>query len=51
MQHPDPKKHLIVSLIKSGIRIMGYILLPFNIWGAVIVLALSESIGILEELV
>ena len=52
---PDPKKHLIVSLVKSGIRIGGYLLLlgiPSS-WAiaASIVLIASEVVGILEELV
>lgn len=48
---PDAKKHQIVSFIKSGVRILGYVLLPFNILAASIVLVLSEIIGIIEELV
>jgi len=51
MKHPDPKKHQIISFVKSGIRIAGYIALPFSLTGGVIVLVLSEAIGILEELV
>lgn len=48
---PDPKSHQIISFIKSGIRILGYALLPFYLETAVGVLILSELIGILEELV
>ena len=52
---PDPKKHLYVSLIKSGIRIVGYFLLLgiSSPWAkaAAIILVISEAIGILEELV
>ena len=50
-QHPDPKKHQLISFIKSGIRISGYIILPFDLIAASIVLVFSEIIGILEELV
>jgi hypothetical protein len=50
-KHPDPKKHQIVSFIKSGIRIVGYCFLPFSLETAAIVLILSEAIGIYEELV
>ena len=50
-QHPDPKKHQIISFIKSGIRIAGYALIPFSLVSATIVLILSEIIGIIEELV
>ncbi len=48
---PDPKKHQIVSFIKSGIRIAGYCFLPFSLETAAIVLIFSEAIGIYEELV
>jgi len=51
MNHPDPKLHQLVSFIKSGIRIAGYICLPFSILAAVILLVISEAIGIIEELV
>jgi hypothetical protein len=52
---PDPKKHLYVSLAKSGVRITGYALMlgiP-NIWAvtAAVVLIISEGVGIVEELV
>ena len=49
--HPDAKKHQIVSFVKSGIRILGYIFIPFNIDVAVTLLIVSEAVGILEELV
>lgn len=48
---PDPKLHQIISFIKSGIRIAGYIFLPFSLEIAAGVLILSEIIGIIEELV
>ena len=51
MDQPDAKKHQIVSFIKSGIRILGYILIPFDLLWAAFVLALSEVVGIYEELV
>jgi hypothetical protein len=51
MQYPDARKHQIISFIKSGIRILGYILLPFNLVASVIFLILSEVVGIIEELV
>ena len=49
--HPDAKKHQIVSFVKSGIRILGYIFIPFNIDVAVTLLVVSEAVGILEEMV
>ena len=48
---PDPDKHQLVSFIKSGIRIVGYCLIPINLLSAAIVLVLSEVVGIIEELV
>ena len=51
MKYPDAKKHQIISFMKSGIRVFGYILLTVDITTAVIVLALSEGLGIFEELV
>ena len=48
---PDPKLHQIISFVKSGIRILGYILIPVDIISAMLVLVLSEVVGIFEELV
>ena len=48
---PDQKWHRYVSFIKSGVRIIGYGLIPFNLVAATIVLIFSEIIGIVEELV
>ena len=51
-EHPDAKKHQIVSFIKSGIRIAGYLLLAVDMLVAcAVVLILSEVVGIYEELV
>tara|TARA_R100001463_G_scaffold55013_1_gene106309 strand:- start:529 stop:726 length:198 start_codon:yes stop_codon:yes gene_type:complete len=50
-QLPDARKHQIISFVKSGIRIIGYIFIPFNISIAVTLLVVSEAVGILEELV
>ena len=51
MKYPDAKKHQLISFIKSGIRIAGYICIPYSILAAVILLVISEVIGIVEELV
>jgi hypothetical protein len=51
MDYPDAKKHQIISFIKSGIRILGYALIPFSLLWATIILVVSEVVGILEELV
>ena len=51
MKHTDAKKHQLVSFIKSGVRLLGYIFLPFNLYIATGILLISEIIGIVEELV
>ena len=51
LNYPDARKHQIVSFIKSGIRILGYVFIPFNLVVAAILLILSEIVGIIEELV
>ena len=51
MKYPDAKKHQIVSFVKSGVRILGYGFLLFNLPAAVTLLILSEVVGIAEELV
>ena len=51
VKYPDAKKHQIISFIKSGIRILGYALLPFHLVASVIFLILSEIVGVIEELV
>jgi hypothetical protein len=48
---PDPDKHQKISFIKSGIRILGYTCLFFNIYAAASFLIASEILGIYEELV
>ena len=50
-KHPDAKLHQITSFIKSGIRIIGYGFLPFNLVLACGILIVSEIVGIIEELV
>ena len=49
--YPDPKKHQLISFIKSGVRLLGYIFLPFNLGVGVTLLIVSEAVGIVEELV
>lgn len=48
---PDPKKHQLVSFLKSGIRIAGYVALFFSLEAAAVLLIISELVGIYEELV
>ena len=51
MKHPDPKKHQIVSFLKSAVRLTGYGALVYSIGLGVFILIISEIIGIIEELV
>ena len=48
---PDARKHQIISFVKSGIRIFGYIFLWYSLDISVFLLILSELVGIGEELV
>ena len=48
---PDPRLHQIISFVKSGVRILGYLFIPFNIGVAVTLLVVSEGIGRVEEMV
>lgn len=48
---PDARLHQLISFIKSGIRIVGYFFIPFNLVAATGLLILSELVGIVEELV
>lgn len=48
---PNPKNHLIASLIKSIVRILGYFALFYDINLAAVLLIISEAVGIGEELV
>jgi hypothetical protein len=48
---PDQKWHRRISFLKSGIRIVGYVFIPFNLLTATVLLIISEAVGIIEELV
>ena len=50
-KYPDAKRHQIISFAKSAVRIAGYIYLLINIPVAVMILVVSEVMGIIEELV
>jgi hypothetical protein len=50
-QMPNQKWHRRISFIKSGIRILGYGFLAFNLITAIVLLVMSEVVGIIEELV
>lgn len=51
MNYPDAKKHQIISFVKSTIRIIGYVAIPFNLILAASILVASEVLGVVEELV
>jgi hypothetical protein len=52
VKHPDAKKHLYVSLVKSFIRIgAGCWLMSGNLLMAGVCLILAEVLGVVEELV
>lgn len=52
MKHPDPKLHLQISLIKSGIRIIAGIFLIYGQLGAAgLAIIGAELLGVAEELV
>lgn len=52
MKNPDPKLHLQLIIVKSGIRILAGGALVFgSLWYAGIGLIVAELIGIAEELV
>ena len=48
---PNQKWHRYVSFMKSGVRILGYALIPFNLAAATIILIFSEIIGVVEEMI
>jgi hypothetical protein len=48
---PDPIKHQIISFLKSGVRITGYVALLYSLSLGIFILIISEAIGIIEELV
>lgn len=43
------KLHRRISYVKSWLRIVGYMYLPWNLWAATVVLVVSEILGIAEE--
>jgi hypothetical protein len=52
MNQPDPRKHLIISLAKSSLRILaGVFLCAGMLMSAGVLLIVAEVGGILEELV
>ena len=48
---PDPRLHQIISFVKSGVRILGYLFIPLDLGAAVTLLVVSEAVVIIEELV
>jgi len=48
---PNQYWHRIISFVKSGVRLIGYAFIPFDLLVATLILIISEIIGIVEELV
>jgi len=48
---PNARKHQIISFIKSGIRIIGYGFIVTDPTVAIVILVISEAVGVIEELV
>ena len=52
VKHPDAKKHLYISLVKSAIRIVaGGCLITGNLLMAGVCFIMAEVLGIVEEIV
>ena len=52
VEHPDARKHKIVSFVKSGMRLLGFACLVLgNLPAAGLILIIAEVLGIAEELV
>lgn len=53
MKHPDPKKHQLISFVKSAIRIGGCVgaLAAGSLACLAAALLLAELVGVYEELV
>jgi len=52
LSHPHPGKHKVISLVKSGLRLVAcYFLAYYDLQYAAILLGLAEMLGIAEELV
>ena len=48
---PDPERHFWISVIKSLMRIAGFVGLIYSTLGGVLLLVLAEILGIVEEMV
>ena len=51
MKYPDPNKHMMYSMIKSTVRIIGFGFMIQSLIVGVIMLIIAEGLGIIEELV
>ena len=48
---PDPEKHFWISILKSMLRIGGFVSLIYSTIGGAVMLVLAEILGIVEEIV
>jgi hypothetical protein len=53
MNQPDPRKHQLISFLKSGIRIGGCLVAAImgSVWILAVSLLVAEIVGVYEELV
>ena len=51
INQPDPKLHQTISFLKSAVRLTGYGALMYSTGLGVLILIISELIGVIEELV
>ena len=52
VKYPDPRKHQIISFIKSGLRIVACIIGSLGYWEwGFFGLGIAEVVGVVEELV
>jgi hypothetical protein len=51
-QMPDPRRHKIISFVKSAIRIVAFgFLAYYEIQAAAVLLLVAELVGVVEEMV
>ena len=52
VEHPDARKHKVISFAKSGMRMVGFACLVLgNLPAAGLILIIAEVAGIVEEMV
>lgn len=49
MKMPDIKRHYIISMVKSILRIAGYLVALLNFTAGMVILVVAEVLGVVEE--